>query len=161
MILRKLIIVTFLTLVWIILVETLSPIFVISGVVASIISVLFTKKFLPLKEIDEINFTKLIFYPIYLIGEIFKSAFYVLTIVFSKERTDIVAIPTDIEVKPLRAMLEASITLTPGSLYVITEDDKINVLWLRKRDEPDPEDMENLKVALLGDMEDKLIVAVK
>ena len=61
----NIIIVLALTFVWIILMESLSIVAIVTGVAVSIICVFFAKKYLPLEKIKGVNFNKLAAYPFF------------------------------------------------------------------------------------------------
>ena len=148
--------------VWVILVESFQPIFLVFGVFVSVFTVWFTFKYLPPKATSDINFVKLIFYPFYLVGLVYLSAIYVVRIALLGERCDIVSVDTDIKSPILSAMLEASLTLTPGSIFIERDgNNNVVLLWLRLYNEPDPKDIPNLSKECVGDIESKLIKAQK
>ena len=163
--LRSIVIVILLTVIWVVLVESIEPIFLILGLLSSVVAVYFTKVFLPLKDIEDINFAKLMFYPIFVIGQVILAGLYVTKVVLFGGRVDIVRIQTDIKSKPLKAILEASITITPGSIYVTSEGEEGNqdliVLWLRAKNEPKPQELPNINEAVKGSLEERLLKAQK
>jgi len=148
-----------LTLVWIILVESLSFIAIITGVAISIVCVFFGKKFLPLDRITGVNFNKLASYPFFLLGQIFSSSIYVSKIILFGAKTDILNVETSLENDSLRVMLADSVTLTPGSLLLELKDEKMTILWLRPKDAPDVEQTENPGEQIMGRIEKRLLKA--
>ena len=157
----NIVIVVALTFVWIILVESLSLIAIITGIVISVVCVFFGKKFLPLKKITGVNFNKLATYPFFLLGQIFSSSIYVSKIILFGAKTDIVEIEANIENDSLRVMLADSITLTPGSLLLELKDEKMTILWLRPKGSPDVEQTENIGGQIMSKLENRLIKAQK
>ena len=149
------------TVIWIILVESFAPLQVISGLVVSSIVLYFSKKYLPLKEIENVAFSKLIFFPFYLIGQIYLSSFYVMKIIWVGERVDIIEIKTTLKEDSLKALLADTITLIPGAVSLDVIGDTITIAWLRKRNEPDPELVTNKDEILKGKLEHKLLKAQK
>lgn len=151
------------TIMWVILAESVAPIFVISGVITAVVVLLFCKKLLPLKEIQDINFSKLLHYPFFLIKEIYVAGFYIISIVFSKEgsRADIVSVKSKIKNEMLKIMLLDSVTLTPGTIFVEMDGEDIKLLWLRKKNDKDPSEIENLDEMLIGPLQRELIKAQK
>ena len=147
------------TVIWIILVESFAPIFLISGVIVSIVSLYFSKKCVPLKEIENVAFSKLVFFPFYLIGQVYLSSIYVMKIILVGERVDIVEIKTTLKDESLRSLLADTITLIPGAVSLDVSDDKITIAWLRKKTDPDPELIENKDEILKGNLEYKLLKA--
>ena len=155
----NIIIVLALTLVWIILVESLSIIAIATGVAISVVCVFFAKKYLPLEKIKGVNFNKLATYPFFLLGQIFSSSIYVSRIILFGAKTDIVQVETDIENESLRVMLADSVTLTPGSLLLELKDEKMTILWLRPKNAPDAEQTENPGAQIMGKIENRLMQA--
>ena len=158
---RNLTAVAILTIVWIILVETFDPIFLVAGIVVSFICMHYSRKYLPLKKIDDVNFYKIILYPFYMIGQIYAGGIYVIKVILAGERADIVTIDTAIKNETLRVILADSITLTPGSILIDLTDDKITLVWLRKKNDPEPELVTNKGDILKGHLEARLAKAQK
>ncbi|MCL1995089.1 MAG: Na+/H+ antiporter subunit E [Defluviitaleaceae bacterium] len=159
---RNIFIVVALTAFWVILVENISILSVVSGAVVGFLTLLFSKKYLPLKELDNIKFSKLISLPFYMVGQIYIAGIYVTKIILSSERVDLVTVESKIKDETLISVLGDLITLTPGSIVINTVDNKINLLWLRRGIEPDVEDIENdLEEILINDIEKRLIRAQK
>jgi len=153
------IIVLVLTIVWIILVESLSFIAIGTGIAISVACVFFAKKYLPLDKIKGVNFNKLATYPFFLIGQIFSSSIYVSKIILFGAKTDIVEVETSIENDSLRVMLADSVTLTPGSLLLELNNGKMTILWLRGKDAPDVAQVTDADKQIMGKLEKKLIMA--
>jgi multicomponent Na+:H+ antiporter subunit E len=157
----NIIIVLALTFVWIILMESLSVIVIVTGVAISVVCVFFGKKFLPLEKIKGVNFNKLATYPFFLLGQIFSSSIYVSRIIFFGAKTDILEVETNLENDSLRVMLADSVTLTPGSLLLELKDGKMIILWLRPKGSPEVEQTENAGRQIMGKLEKRLIKAQK
>jgi len=153
------VIVIALTIVWIILVESLSYITIITGIAISSACVFFAKKYLPLKKIKGVNFNKLATYPFFLIGQIFSSSIYVSRIILFGAKTDIVEVETSIKNDSLRIMLADSVTLTPGSLLLELQEGKMTILWLRNKNAPDVSQTKNASRQIMGKLEDRLLKA--
>lgn len=147
------------TVIWIILVESFAPIFLISGVIVSIVTLYFSKKYLPLKEIENVAFSKLMFFPFYLIGQIYLSSIYVMKVIIVGERVDIVEIKTSLKDESLKSLLADTITLIPGAVSLDVSGDTITIAWLRKKTDPDPELVPNKDEILKGKLEYKLLKA--
>ena len=124
--------------IWIVLVGNLTPYAFISGAIVSIVCVLFTKKFMPLKKIDNVYFFKLIPHCLFLIKEIYRHSFIVVRLIFTGAKADVVRMKTNIRSEFLQAILINSITLTPGSipLNLDEENDELLVLVLVDKDTP-------------------------
>ena len=159
----KVVVILALAVVWMILIESFSWIGILSGIAIGIGCVFFSGHYLPLAKIKGVNFNKLITYPFYLIGQVFLSATYVSKIIFKGAKTDIVEIDTNIENDSIRVMLADSVTLTPGSVILELDGEKMTVLWLRERGSPEIEDIEKSVVAekIMGKLEKRLIKAQK
>jgi len=157
----NILIVLVLALLWITLVESFSIIAIASGIGIGVICVFFAKKYLPLRRIRGVSFGKLIGYPLYLLGQIFSSSLYVSKLILFGARTDIVNIETEIENDSLRVMLADSITLTPGSMLLELEDNKMTILWLRSKNDPDTSELTDTGQQIMGKLENKLKKAQK
>jgi len=155
----NIVIVVALTLVWIILVESLSIFAIVTGLAISVVCVFFGKKFLPLEKIKGVNFNKLTTYPFFLLGQIFSSSIYVSKIILFGAKTDIVQVETNLENDSLRVMLADSVTLTPGSLLLELKDEKMTILWLRPKDSPEAAQTENAGGQIMGKIEKRLLKA--
>jgi len=125
-----------LTFVWVILTEEITSRNILIGLIVSSVGLTFIAKFLPFKEITNVNFYKLATYPFYLIGQIYVAGFNVISIVLTGPKVDIVTINTTIEAEALKFILVESITLTPGSILLELNDDKITLLWIRNKKSP-------------------------
>ena len=147
------------TLVWVILMESVNFITLIGGVVLGWACVAYSHKFLPFRKIEKVNFFKLITYPFYLIGQIYASGLYVIKIIFTGERVDVVQIKTKIKNESLRVLLADSITLTPGSILLDMTDDKLTLVWLRPKTDPDPENTSDIDEQLKTRLENQIIKA--
>ena len=158
---RNLFVLVSLSIIWIILVESFNPVFVISGVAISIISMRISQRYLPLKKIEDVSFAKLIFYPFMLLGQIYVGGIYVIKIILSGQRSDVVTIKTHLKNETLRVIMADTITLTPGSILLDLEEDNITVVWLRPAGDPDPELVENKDEILKGSLEKTLLKAEK
>lgn len=147
-----------LTVVWVILMEELSWQSVAIGMFASMASMHFGRKFLPFKEITNINFVKLITYPFFLLGQIYKAGFSMMLLVLKGFRVGIVTVKTDIEDETLRIILADSITLVPGSILLELQDDDITILWITSKDNP-MSSVDDNSEAIKGKLERRLIKA--
>ena len=120
-----------LTIVWIVLREEFSLFNAVTGIVISIFAVYYSRKFLPLSKIRNVDFVKLAMYIVYLLGQIYLAGFYVIKMVITgKARADIVTIKTKLTNETLKVVLADSITLTPGSIFLDISDDNITVVTL-------------------------------
>ena len=158
---RNFFIVLALTVFWIILVENISIISIISGVAVGCFTLLFSRRYLPLKELDNIKFSKLVTLPFYMVGQIYIAGMYVAKIILTSERVDLVTVESKIKDEILISVLGDLITLTPGSIAVNTTDNKITLFWLRLGTDPDPEHVNNIEEILVEDLEKRLIRAQK
>ena len=147
------------TLVWIILMENLNLITLIIGVAVAWACLMYSNKFLPLKKLEKVNFLRLITYPFYLMGQIYASGLYVIRIIFTGERVDVVKVKTKLKAEVLRVILADSITLTPGSILLDLNDDTLTLIWLRPKTEPDPEITRDADERLKNKLENQIIKA--
>lgn len=121
-----------LTLIWIILMESVSLFTVATGLVLGTICLFFTRKLIPLDKIEDVSFRRLVLYPFYLIYEIYRAGFAVIRMVSKDVRVDTVDVPVTLKSDFLRAVLLNSIVLTPGSCPVGLEGNTMTVLNLAK-----------------------------
>ena len=145
--------------VWIILRETFSLSSVIVGIVLSIGCLYFYHKFLPLKQIEDIKYPRLILYAFYLIGQIYLSGFYVVGLIFKGASVDIIELKTKITNESLKVILADSITLTPGSILLVLKDDTLTLLCLKRKN--DTRDLKAMDDFLKGHLENQLIKVQK
>lgn len=145
-----------LTLVWVILSEAFSPRVIITGIIASVICLYFCRKHLPSSKLGNVSFFRMALYPFYLIGQIYLSAFTVIKIILTGAKVDVIETDTTITNKFLRDVLSISITLTPGSILLDSEGEKITVLRLRGKNAVD-DDRETAGALLKGKLEKALL----
>ena len=148
-----------LTVIWIILTESVSPFNIGVGVAAGILTAVFLRKFLPVKNIDDVNFYRLITFPFYLIGQIYVAGFQVIWMVLKGSRVGTIVLKTEIKSEALKVILVDSITLTPGSVLIDLEGDNLNLLWIREKNEP--ADVETAERKLKARLERRLLKAQK
>ena len=117
--------------VWILLMESVSMGTILSGIIFSVLTLLFCNSTLPLGEIDNIKFYKLALYPLYLVGQVYMAGFYVVKLIFTHADVEVVKVKTQLKSEPLRIMLADSLTLTPGSTLIKLKDKNLTVLWLK------------------------------
>ena len=146
-----------LTLVWVILMERLSWQTAATGMFVSMICVSLSDKFLPFKEITNINFFKLVTFPFFLIGQIYMAGFHVIGLILTDAKFGIIDVKTNITNESLRIMLADSITLTPGSVMLKLEEGMITIVCIGPKRTPGfPDTVEELRR-----LENKLIKAQK
>ena len=148
-----------LTVIWIILTESVTPFNIGVGVAAGILTAIFLRKFLPIKNIDDVNFYRLITFPFYLIGQIYVAGFQVIWMVLKGSRVGTITLKTKIKSEALKVILVDSITLTPGSVLIDLTDDNLNLLWIREKNEP--ADVETAERKLKARLEQRLLKAQK
>ena len=127
----------FLMLIWIILMESVSWITLVSGAFISVVCLWFSLKFMPLKKISDVYFTKLFLYPFYLIGQIYIQGFLVIKMILTGVRVDIVEVHTKLKSDFLRAIFISSVTLTPGSVPLELNGEVVTVLNLNSKKDGD------------------------
>jgi len=146
-----------LTLLWVILMEELSIMSVALGVPTGVVVTLFSRRFLPYRQIENVNFFKLLTYPFFLIGQIYVAGFMVIKIFIKGAVVDIVTVKTKLKNEALRVILADSITLTPGSILLDLDENNITLLWMKdKKTKTDPEIAGEL---LKGKLEKRLLKA--
>jgi len=123
-----------LTTIWIILVENLTWLSIGSGILFSILCLVFINMALPLEKISGIDFSKLTTYPFYLLWNVFYSAYYVSKMIIFGARVDIIEAKTILKNETLKVILADSVTLIPGSTFLDINDDIMKLIWLRKYD---------------------------
>ena len=122
-----------LTFIWIILTESLVWQNILVGVAVSIIVMVFIKKNLPFKKINNVDFSKLAGYPFYLIGQVYLAGFQVIKIILTGPKIEIITVTTKITDDTLKIILVDSITLTPGSILLELNGDQATLLWIRDK----------------------------
>ncbi|MCL2392495.1 MAG: Na+/H+ antiporter subunit E [Oscillospiraceae bacterium] len=156
---RLLFSILFLTVIWIILRENISLFDVVLGVLVGIACIMFARRLLPLEDSDNVNFSRLVTYPFWLLGQIYLSGFFVMKMIINGARADIVRVDTKLKSDILRVIMGNSITIVPGSITLEQEDHEYTVVWMRPSSASDPAgDVGN---AVKGKLEAKLIKAEK
>jgi len=115
---------------WLILVESVSWFAIGTGFFVSTACTLLCRKLMPLEPINQVKFSRLLFYPFYLIGEIYVQGFLVIKMILSGVRVDIVEADTKLKSEFLQALLISSLTLTPGSVPLGLQGKTLTVLNL-------------------------------
>lgn len=127
-------IIVVLTFIWIVLYETFSPFVLITGIVCSILVVLFTDQFLLKGNYEHsyiIGLGTLLKYAFRLIIEIYLAGIDILpTIIKGNEEVEIVEVETKLNDELLIDILANSITLTPGTVTVDKKGKKLFILNL-------------------------------
>ena len=148
-----------LTLVWVILVEDFSASTILVGLGVSICCTYFFYRALPWKKVTDVKFLNLVTYPFFLIKEVYVAGFSVIRSIIKGANVEVVELNTKLKSEYLRAVLAHSITLTPGTIALDMEGDKMQILWLR-----DPGEMPEISVAddmIKGTIEKRLLKAQK
>ena len=149
-----------LTVMWIVLRESVTLLSVATGIAISTGCVYFCHRFLPLPKTSNINPLRLAVYLFYLLGQVYVAGFLAIQIVLTDAHVQIVEVKTKITSKFLRTVLVNSITFVPGSVSLELQDDAITVLWLTKK-EPGPEELERAGELIKGKLERMLLKAQK
>ena len=158
---RNLLIALGLLALWIILRESIGVWEIVQGTVVSVGCTFFFNKFLPLKKAEDVNFFKLLFFPLQMVGQIFKCAIYVIEVIFKGARVDIVEVETTLSSETLIDILGDTLTLTPGSVMLDAKEKTLIVLWLRKQGDPDEVKDPRTEVVGFDWLEEKLQNAQK
>lgn len=122
-----------LTAVWVILVEEFSWQSVAVGMFMGMLCMHFIGMFLRFQEIEHVNFYKLVTYPFWLVGRIYMDAIFVIRMIFANAKWGITTEHLNLDNEVLRIMLAESITLTPGSIFIVLKDKDITLLCLGDR----------------------------
>ena len=122
------------SLFWIILFETTSAVILISAPFVSVASILLSEKYL-LKEsyynLYPFNVLRLMRFTFFLFFEIFKSGLSIIPSILSgKSNPTFVEICTELDRNMDLIVLSNSITLTPGTITVDLEGQRLVVLWM-------------------------------
>ena len=148
------------TLLWIVLREGFSFFDLILGATLSTACVAYSKKFLPLTGIQNVKYSRLFLYVIYLIGQVYVAGFHVIRVILhGRARAVVLLTRTKLENKALKVILGDSITLTPGTIMLDLEEDVLAVLILTKEGEVIPPD--KVDDRLKGSLEKKLMACQK
>lgn len=135
-----------LTGVWLILMEHASWQNMAVGMFVSMLCMHFIGKFFKFNEMEDVNFYKLAIYPLWLVKRIYQDAFFMVRMIFSNPKCGVQSEKIHLETESLRMILADSITLTPGSIYLGIENDKIQLLCIGPRKYKDfPTTMESLR----------------
>lgn len=148
-----------LTAVWIMLTENISLANVAVGVGIGALATVFLAKFLPARKMGNIDARKLITFPFYLIAQIYIAGFHVIKVVLKGSKVGIIILETQLKDEYLRIILVDSITLTPGSVLIDLNQEKVTLLWIRGKDEPN--DIETAERQLKTHLERRLLKAQK
>ncbi|HSN65792.1 MAG TPA: Na+/H+ antiporter subunit E [Fusibacter sp.] len=122
------------SLFWIILFEATSAVILISAPFIAVFSILLSEKYL-LKEsyynLYPFNVLRLIRFTFFLFFEIFKSGLSIIpSIITGKSNPTFVEIGTELDRNMDLIILSNSITLTPGTITVDLEGQRLIVLWM-------------------------------
>ena len=136
------VVVIMLAFVWVILTESITLFNIVVGIVLGILVLFFTHKSVPgtskySKSIEHIRFHKLITYPFWLIGQVYKSGFFIIKLILTGSKCGIVTDKIKLENESLRSVLMDSITLTPGTICLGIKDDEVILLCIDEAKEPD------------------------
>ena len=149
-----------LTAAWIMLVERFTLPLLAAGFAISAICLYIYHRSLPLPEIAGINLLRLALYPLYLIWELYLSAFGAIKLVLTGAGVDVIEVKTRITNSFLQTMLANSVTLTPGTISLDLKDDRISILMLKGKAESHG-DAQKAGEALISRLERFLIKAQK
>lgn len=147
--------VVILTVIWLVLRESVSLADVFFGVAVSLLCVWYSQKFIPLASIVGVKFFRLIPYFFYLIWQIYLSGFSVIKMILTGATTYTVTVKTTLQNETLRVILGDSITLTPGSTLLDITDDEVTVVLLCSKNDSAP--LENVDVKVKGNLENWLL----
>lgn len=148
--------------VWLVLVEHITWQSFAVGLFVGAFCTYFADVFLPpISEARTIKVTKLIFYPLYIIGQVYSAGFHMLKFVITGAKFDFVYVNTDLKSEALKVLLMDSITFVPGSISVEIKDNTIMTLCIydKNLDINDPKDKVAIDKWIKGNLEKKLAKA--
>jgi multicomponent Na+:H+ antiporter subunit E len=119
-----------LTLVWVILMEGISWQILAIGLFTGVTAGHFMGKFFGFEEIRDVNFFKLATYPVWLILRIYTDAIFLVRQIFRGSKWGVMRADMNLKSPTLRTIMADSITLTPGSVYLMMEKDVIHLLCI-------------------------------
>lgn|GEM_PF-713168 len=122
-----------LTFVWCILMEAFTWQTVAIGLFVSMLALHFFRKFFGFDEIKNVNFRKLLIYPLWLLWRIYVDAFFLMKLIVTDAKWGMMTEELVLENESLRLMLADSITLTPGSVYISRDKKNITLLCIGSR----------------------------
>lgn len=122
------------TLFWIVLFERITPIVLLTAPIISIFSIRISELFL-LKDsyydLYYFNVFGIIRYSLYLLLEIYKSGLSIIPhIISGHSNPEIIEIYTDLDSNLQVALIANSITLTPGTITMDVQGQRLKVLWM-------------------------------
>ncbi|MCL1996935.1 MAG: Na+/H+ antiporter subunit E [Defluviitaleaceae bacterium] len=147
---------------WIILVENITWQSLAVGLLIGAFCTYLADMFLPpLEEAKKIKFSKLIFYPFYIIGQVYIAGFHIIKFVIVGAKFDFVNVKTNLKSETLKVLLMDSITFVPGSISVEMEEDTIMTLCIydKRLDVNNPKDKKVIDKWIKADLEERLSVA--
>ncbi|MCL2565558.1 MAG: Na+/H+ antiporter subunit E [Defluviitaleaceae bacterium] len=149
-----------LTVIWIILRESIDYLTVIIGVIVSICCIYFCRKLIPLPKTPKIKFLRFMIYLLFLFGQVYTAGFFAIKVILTDAHIEIVEIRTKMSSMFFKTILVNSITLVPGSVSLGLQGDKITVLWLQqKTKDACGESIEKADEILIGKLQRMLIKA--
>jgi multicomponent Na+:H+ antiporter subunit E len=146
--------------IWIILNGALTFLNLAWGIVVGAASLWLAVRFMKPGKIEDVRFFRLVFYPLFLLGEVYLNGFRVIKMIIMGCYTEVVTVETAIRNDFLTAMLCNSITMIPGSVVLTRDDPKITVMVLRKKTAPSLiTDGADVSKEVMGKPESRLIKA--
>lgn len=147
-----------LTLIWVVLMENASIPFIALGVIISALCLYLCRKFLPFGEVNDVSFARFALYPFILVWQIYLAGIHIIKVIFTGAEVKVVDVTPKLRSEFLLIALGHSITLTPGTIFLGMNEDKVSVLWLKGIKEQTPDDIDD---ALKGALERPLLRAEK
>lgn len=124
-----------LTIAWCVLMEGFTWQNAAVGMLMSMVSLHFVGRFFHFKEISNVQFIKLAFFPFWLVGRVYVDALGVVKAVLGGSNWGIMHEKLTLKNELLRIILSDSITLTPGSVYIERRGEDISLLCLGGKNE--------------------------
>jgi len=154
---RTLFAVIALTAIWIVMREQFSIFDLVLGAAAGIACIFFARRFLPIEEEDTAKLSRLFLYPLWILGQIYMSGFFVIRMILFGARADIIHVDTKLKSNILRVILGNSITLVPGSVTLDHNEHGYTVVKMSDKNDSAPKG--DMSEAVKGKLEAKLIKA--
>jgi multisubunit Na+/H+ antiporter MnhE subunit len=125
-----------LAVIWLVLNGALTYVNVAWGIVVGGLSVWLSVRYMKPSPITGVRFIKLVFYPFFLLGQVYVSGFMVIRMIIRGCYTEVVTVETALNNDFLRSMLCNTITMIPGSVVLDRDNFNVTVMVLREKNAP-------------------------
>ena len=158
---NSLILVVAMLTLWVIFLETIGVVVVVSGIIVSVACVLYARKYMPFGRnyTQGIRLSRMLLYPFRLIWEVYSAGFYMIQLILTDgARADVVDIDLELQDETLKVILAESITLTPGTIFIELEGQRMKLVWFRPKTTQAISDAE-MQAMVKGELERLLLRA--